>query len=278
LSKASKLHPASRAIHLKWVLGFFYEINSKEKQMQEELMTASQVGWMSYLLIFLALVLIVLIVLSVLRAVKWRKQSQEGWSTLYSVLAVYILIYGGFLLVMDPSSNEPWLMLSMPIAILAGKLIADPLIRAKQVWLPWTIVVLLFIYNYLGGIGLIQDGDYDYNRVKGRWLTENAKGSDLIISLGPMSFVRYIDYYTPSQVVNYEEQFRKDRILLDTLTEFRNNIYLTADMINPPKAITYRTGISGRKLDSLYTYYGYSVIPVDSVNGLITYKLTRNEY
>jgi hypothetical protein len=248
------------------------------KVMQEELLTASQVGDWSYVLIVLAVILGILFVVSLLFAVRHIRKNGLGWSAIYSVLLLMIIIYGGFLLFMDPSSNEPWLMLTIPLAILIAKCIIEPLVEQGKYIIPWAFILVFLVYNYIGGIGLLKDRNYDYNYLKSAWLNRNTESSDIIFSLGPMSFVRYLDYYAAAPAYNFEEQYRRRDLMLDTLDTFGNAIYLSADMMNPPRAISYRSGITMDKLDSVYRHYNYTVEAIDSTNGFKTYKLVKDEY
>ncbi len=248
------------------------------KVMQEELLTASQVGDWSYVLMVLAVILGLLFVLSIIYAFRHIRHIGLGWTGFYNVLLLLIAIYGGFLLFMDPSSNEPWLMLTIPLAILMAKVIVQPLVEQGRHIIPWTFILVLLVYNYIGGIGLLQDRETDYNYLKSAWLNNNSKASDLIFSLGPMSFVRYLDYYAAAPAYNFEEQYRRSDLMLDTLDHFDGTIYLSSDMMQPPRAISYRSGITLDKLDSVYRSYNYRVVPVDSTNGFTTYKLVKNEY
>jgi len=248
------------------------------KVMMEELLTASQVNGWSYFLIVLVLLLVTLFLFLVINAIREIRRSGLEWTGFYWVMTALIDIYGGFLLVMDPSSNEPWLILSIPIAIILGKLLIQPLGRRGSLIIPWTFVLILGVYNYIGGIGLLQNRNVDYNFLKADWLNNHTGSNDLVLSLGPMSFVRYIDYYSKASVYNYEEQFMKGNVMIDTLHGHEGNIYLTNDMITPPRAITFRSKITAAKLDSLYRYYQYIVQPVDTSSGFVTYKLVKNEH
>ncbi len=245
------------------------------KVVQEEFLTASQVGNMSYFLILLCVILGLLLLSGVFYTIKYFRQNGISKTLFTTVLIFIVILYGGFLVVMDPSSNEPWIMLSIPLAVLIGYYLFLPLYGLNKKWIVNGILILVLLINYFGGIGLLRDPAYDFNRLKSEWLSEHVQEGDLILSLGPMSFIRYLNYYTKGDAYNYEEQLMMKKPILDSISSFQGDIYITEDMINPIPAITFRSGITSEVLDSVYSVYSYIPVPVDTSNKFVTYKLLK---
>lgn len=259
---ASVLVIASNMMSVLWIFGFeeatSFIINGfPHKVIEEEVFLAQQIGSIKYFLLLVLAMAIVLFGWLVGNAVKERSTFSISRFRILLVLFLWVLLYGGFLMVMDPTSNEPWLMLQIPIIILFGALLFEPLKRSQH-WIIYSFLFLIFLNNWLGGMYLLKDIRYDYYYQKSQWLISNATGKDYIISYGPVSFIRYMRYHTDAEVINLEEEQKTAINLLQNAGKLNGGkIYLSENIFHPPRAILYRSQFDVGQLFDIYEDRGY---------------------
>lgn len=191
-----------------------------------------------YGLVLISFILVGILVVSIYRSVKYRKY----WSRnpLYRVLIIWIAVYSLMLLIMDPSSSEPWLIINVPLMILFGGWLIPSKKSGGNRALSILFVLCLFLMNLFGGILLFRDKTYDLTRKRSEWLIRHAGPHDLVIFLGPVSMGYYLSYYGEMQVLDLETKYEEvDRILTDPRL-VDGSIYVTADVKDPFAAISYR--------------------------------------
>ena len=269
----------SNILSLMWVFGFndattFIIDEFPHKVIQEELYLAQQIGREKYLLLGVMCLLALVFLALVINAIRKRGVYRMGRFRILAIMALWTLVYGGFLLLMDPTSNEPWLMLQIPILVFFGALLIEPLPKNQQ-WLAPTFLVLVFINNTVGGMNLLRNMEYDYYYQKSRWLINNTTSEDYIISYGPMSFIRYLRYYTDAEVLNMEEGQERALEVLKEPEKISGEVYLSENIFHPPPAIMYRSQVNVIALFKLYEEKGYQtkLISEEEDNRFATYKL-----
>ncbi|UII30967.1 hypothetical protein LVD17_21985 [Fulvivirga ulvae] len=259
---ASALVIASNIMSVLWVFSFeeatSFIINGfPHKVIEEEVFLAQQVGNIKYFLLLVLTASIILFGWLVGNAIKERKAFSISRFRILLVLFLWVLLYGGFLMVMDPTSNEPWLMLQIPIIILFGALLIEPL-KPKQQWVIYGFLLLIFINNSLGGMNLLKDNRYDFYLQKSKWLISNTTDKDYIISYGPVSFIRYMRYHTEAEVINLEEERESAINLLQNADRLNGGkVYLSENIFHPPRAILYRSRFDVGQLFDIYENKGY---------------------
>ncbi|ELR73342.1 hypothetical protein C900_04194 [Fulvivirga imtechensis AK7] len=268
----------SNILSLMWIFGFeeattFIIDKFPHKVIQEELFLAQQIGREKYLLLGVLCLLALLFIILVVNAIRRRDVFKMGRFRILAIMALWVLVYGGFLLLMDPTSNEPWLMLQIPILVFFGAILIEPLSKSLQ-WIAPTFLVLVFINNTVGGMNLLRQLDYDYYYKKSEWLINNATGDDYIISYGPMSFIRYLRYYTDAEILNMEEGQGRALTVLKTPEKVSGEIYLSENIFHPPPAIMYRSQVNVVSLFKLYEEKGYRTELISGEGDrFATYKL-----
>ena len=277
----SALVIASNIMSVLWIFSFqearaFIIDGFPHKVIEEEIFLAQQVGNFRYLLLLVLAATIALFLWLLINTIVKRKTFSIVRFRILFVLFLWISLYGGFLMIMDPTSNEPWLMLQIPIIILLGAVLIEPLGR-KQRWLAYIFIFFIFINNALGGMGLLMDKEYDYYHQKSKWLRENTTEKDYIITYGPISYIRYLSYITPAEVINLEEdQQDAIEILKEAGKLAEGKVYLSENIFDPPKAILYRSKVDVAELYRIYKDQGYNSALVweEKDEQFETYKIT----
>ena len=259
---ASALVIASNMMSVLWVFSFeeatTFIINGfPHKVIEEEVFLAQQVGSIKYFLLLVLAAVIIIFGWLVGNAISKRRIFSIARFRILLVLFLWVLVYGGFLMIMDPTSNEPWLMLQVPLIILFGALLIEPL-RSNQHWVIYSFLGLIFINNFLGGMSLLKDNEYDFYYQKSKWLVSNVTDKDYIISYGPVSFIRYMRYHTDAEVINLEEQQETAINLLQSADKLKGGtIYFSENIFHPPRAILYRSQFDVGRLFKIYEERGY---------------------
>ncbi|MBL6448905.1 DUF2723 domain-containing protein [Fulvivirga sp. 29W222] len=280
---ASTLVIASNIMSVLWVFSFdeattFIVNGFPHKVIEEEVFLAQQVGELKYFLLLVLVATIVIFCWFVGNAIRKRKNFSVSRFRMLLVLVLWVLLYGGFLMLMDPTSNEPWLMLQVPIIILFGALLIEPLKR-NQYWVIYGFLTLVFINNFLGGMNLLKDIHYDYYYQKSKWLISNATEKDYVISYGPVSFIRYMRYHTDAKVINLEEEQKTAIKLLQNAGKLNGGkVYLSENIFHPPRAILYRSQFDIEQLFNIYKdrEYRSELVWGRDNEQFTTYKLIMN--
>lgn len=269
---------ASNVLSVVWIFSFeeatsFIIEKFPHKVIQEEMYLAQQVGSARYILLAGLAILGCLTLILIINAFLRRKVYQLGRFRILATIILWIAVYGSFLLVMDPTSNEPWLMLQVPFVILIGALLIEPL-QQNHWWIAVAFLGLVFLNNTIGGMNLLRDLDYDYNYKKSQWLVNNSTSDDYIISYGPISYIRYLRYYTDAEILNMEEGQQRAIEVLENAPNLSGDIYISENIFHPPRAIMYRSHVNVMSLFKLYEEKGYRTVKVSSEEGdFSTFKL-----
>jgi hypothetical protein len=239
------------------------------KVIQEEIYLARQIDGYEFILwICLGLMLLILSVM-IVRALIGKLTLSSYQKKAVATVVIWLIIYGSFLMIMDPSSNEPWLMVQVPILILISVLFVKPL-KATRLWLVYSLLFILFINNSVGGMWLLRSSSYDYNKLKIAWLIENTGSDDIILSYGPISFIRYLRYKTKATVIDIEED---SEVAMEVLGNYKSaDIYLTEDVLYPPKAILYRSPKIVDNINGRFKELEIKTVVVSS-GEFVTYRL-----
>lgn len=250
----------------------FIQSTFPHKVMEEEIFLSQQADLIQGLLISVTILFVMLTAFMMVRALIRKLVLTPYQRKTLGSLMIWLLVYAIFLLFMDPSSNEPWLMIQIPLLVGVSVIFVKPL-KSSKLWLPYSLLFLLFINNYFGGIWLLQDPVYDYNKRKAEWLQSNAGSNDIILSYGPISFIRYLRYTTSSEVISIEEELDGS---IEALKYSNGRLFITNGINNTPSAIYYR---SADKVNKFRSAYKSSNLKIRSVNrgNFATYELIPND-
>jgi hypothetical protein len=162
----------------------------------------------------------------------------EGFASI-GVALIWFLGYGGLLLLVEPGNPELWVMGIVPFALLLCGLVMLPLTYDNRLWLPFLMVVMLFVHNGVGGIGVLKNRESDYQYRKSQVLLNLAGSDDVVVTAGNPVFERYLRYHFEGKVV-YLYDLTAEELKRAVLPEPRGNIYVLDDVFNQPRSLTVR--------------------------------------
>lgn len=268
---------ASNIVSVLWIFSADGAVNFirdkfPHKVIEEEIYLAQQINGIEIVMWLCLASLFILLSILIVRAIIIKLILTPYQEKAVGIVVIWLAIYGAFLIFMDPSSNEPWLMVQIPIIILVSVLLVKPL-KNSQLWLVYFLLFLLFINNSIGGIWLLKDSSNDYNKCKVQWLVENTDDNDIILSYGPISFIRYLRYTTSATIIDIEESSD----LAFEILKNRNlkNVYITEDVLDPPEAIQHRSKHIVETVNDIFNQNDLKAVPVSSTE-FMTYELTNN--
>lgn len=96
---------------------------------------------------------------------------------------------------LSPGGREPWIGTLLPLMALFAYFVLGPSFQNGKTRGPIVLVGSFLLYNYFGGMGILQDRQGDYYSAKTSWLSGNATSRDLVLMSGSTwSFLNYLRY------------------------------------------------------------------------------------
>jgi len=121
---------------------------------------------------------------------------QLAWS-----MAVWWVAQAFLALVTQPGSPEVWVFAVLPLGIglTAGMFAGHRVSFSVQTGL---LLCLLALHNYVGGHLINSHEGGDYYAVRGKWVLENMRSEDMVLTADTAGYVRYLAYLAPGRVVD----------------------------------------------------------------------------
>lgn len=178
-----------------------------------------------------------------------RSISLEGfWKNPF---VLWLVVYSAALLIVDPGSPEPWLMIQPALFAVLGIYFFPLIVLHTSKRLLYVLVFVLCLHNIVGGYLFIQKEDEDYTRFQSAWLIKNATANDMVISLGSASAVRYLLYYGEAKVFTGEQQFQQAMLAAKQVHQHGGKIYLTDDFVHPSLTVQRRNAAAFAQVQSM---------------------------
>jgi len=152
----------------------------------------------------------------------------SGW------LLVWVALNAAMVLWKEPDNPELWIFPLPPlllwIAGTAGRILGP--VRALRHLA--TVMVLLAVHNWLGGMRMLADPETDLNR-RIADVVQTVTGEDdiAITGRGPISRT-YLEYYTRTHTIDLQAQLANRRGLVLPADPEGRHIYATSDVFDPP--------------------------------------------
>ncbi|WP_416437932.1 hypothetical protein [Phnomibacter sp. MR] len=206
------------------------------KQLVEEVYTAKQHASLALLAactgaLFFSLALFVI----------WQiRRSISLHGFLKNPFSLWLVMYTIALLIVDPGSPEPWLMIQPALFAVFGIYFFPLIVKHTSKQLLYALVIVLCLHNFVGGYLFIKNPNEDYTRFQSAWLINNATEKDMVISLGSASAVRYLLYYGQAKVFTGEQQFAQAMLAAKQVHQQGGKIYLTDDFVHPSATVQRR--------------------------------------
>lgn len=177
-----------------------------------------------------------------------RFQLPTGLATI-GVVAVWFFVYAGILLFIEPGNPELWVMGLVPLYLLFCGLVLLPLTVDNRLWLPFGMMILLFVHNGMGGMKLLGDPAKDYQRQKAAWILEYASSGDVVITAGDPVFERYLRYHFKGQVV-YLYRWTGEQFITGKFPVAEGSVYVMGDVFNQLKSLQVRFPEQTKQIDA----------------------------
>ena len=167
-----------------------------------------------------------------------RFQLPSGMATV-AVAIIWFLGYAGLLLCIEPGNPELWVMGLIPFWLIFCGLVLLPLTVDNRLWLPFAMLLMLFIHNGSGGIGVLGDPEKDYQFQKAKWIMEHASVDDVVVTAADPVFERYLRYYCKGQVV-YLYDWTPVQLRNGDLPPTEGETYVMGDIFTQIKSLRIR--------------------------------------
>ncbi len=107
---------------------------------------------------------------------------------------------------LDPTSREPWVMSVPPLVILFAVYVFDPVARMEKGNALALFLCTLLLYNFFGGMGMIQSRAGNFQEARTAWLRANASPKDAVLfgeQENDRRMKRYLLYVDGLQIFTY---------------------------------------------------------------------------
>jgi hypothetical protein len=167
-----------------------------------------------------------------------RFQVPKGMATLLVAL-VWFIGYAGLLLLIEPGNPELWVMGLIPLWLLFCGAVLLPLTVDNRLWLPFAMLLILFIHNGKGGIGVLGDPEKDYQSQKAAWILEHATAGDIIVTAADPVFIRYLRYHH-SGAIAYLYDLPLEELEAGRVPDSEGTVYIMGDVFEQIRSLQVR--------------------------------------
>jgi hypothetical protein len=102
----------------------------------------------------------------------------------------------------EPSNPEMWICALPPFWLLAAWVWREvPEGRWRSRW-PACLAAIMLLHNWLGGMLPVRSPHGDYCRQKGRWVLQQVRSGDLIVTAESHSFVTFLRHFSSAEVLD----------------------------------------------------------------------------
>ncbi|NLX27181.1 MAG: hypothetical protein GXY61_14685, partial [Lentisphaerae bacterium] len=155
------------------------------------------------------------------------------------VVFLWFAGYAGLLLFIEPGNPELWVMGLLPLWLLFCGLVLLPLTVDNRLWLPFLLLLVLFVHNGVGGIGVLGDPSKDYQQQKAKSVLAHAGSNDVVVTAGSPVFERYLRYQFPGKVI-YLYDLSEEQLSDAILPVNSHNIYILDDVFHQHRSLITR--------------------------------------
>lgn len=160
---------------------------------------------------------------------------------LWAALACWFTLHAWLVVRVEPGNPEMWIMALPPLTALfcAAGLTTLDLSLAQR--LAASLVVLLVLHNYGGGMRLLQDPNGDYNAQKARPVLAAAGKGDIVLTAENPVFVSYLRYWSEATIENmWNWSAEQTQVRYAALSSSGRRLFALADAFAPPPSMLKR--------------------------------------
>ena len=208
-----------------------------DKIVVEEVFAASRAGWLTsvpYVTLPVLAAVTVWILASARRSGARGLGNAATW-----LLAAWVLSLGGLLMLLEPSSVEPWTLTLPALFLLIGRFVLEP---ASSRVAPAVFAVLLTafaLHNSLAGIGVVYSAEGDYYAVLLGPAAADARPTDLLLTTN-RKLATYVANETSLPVSNLSAHDPPSVDEIESRLGSGGRLFVAEDVASPPPAIARR--------------------------------------
>lgn len=234
-----------------WMLGFDVVVEwvgrtFPGKQPDNVLYQAAHSGVLPQIALFLLGPLLAIFGLLAVTALRHRHRTWAG--PIVTLKLWWFVIYFAFCFSLAPFSYEAYIMLIPALAGLAAVWVAEPVVAAGRSWFLASALVLFGVFNWAGGLAIVNGTESDYVKRRSEWVVTHGKPGDVVI-VGPghHETFTYVRYLTETNVV----KVKNPNILkvVERALASGKHVFAFGEIIHPLKR--RRTGPVGKVAEAL---------------------------
>jgi len=232
----------SDVIAMGWVFGHPAVVNAlrtvfPDKVVVEEVFAASRAGWLT------SVPLVTLPILGVtalgMGAAALRARRIPRVTSDVACLAGWGLLFGGALMVFDPSSVEPWTLVLPPLFLLGTRYLLEPAARVVPGWIVPVMLAAFIAHNTLAGIGIVFSAEGDYCAVLAAPAARDARPGDLLITTNRKLAV-YVRNETNLDATNVAFAGPPTDVEVQDRLSRGSRVFISDDVAEPSPAVVRR--------------------------------------
>jgi hypothetical protein len=208
-----------------------------DKIVVEEVFAASRAGWLAAVPLVTLPVLVVAgswVGVAAARAKPRPRLTPEVWALLGWGAA-----FGGLLMLLDPSSIEPWTLVLPPFVLLSARFVLEPARALVPRWVIFALVAALVAHNVLAGIGIVFSRDGDYYAVLMRSVASDVRPHDLVLTTN-RKLVQYVEAETHVAARNVAHDGPPSDDEIAERIAKGGRVFVSDDVVAPPSAVARR--------------------------------------
>ncbi len=175
---------------------------------------------------------------------RWRRRGASAaiWTPFSLATVVWLLLYAGAVIRTESGSPELWIMALIPFWLLAGVLLSgagDFERNGKGLRVVWCWAAALCLHNLAAGLLPVMPAKSDYHAQKSKWLVENARADDLILTSYEPILIFYLNYFAEAEVLVSSRESLEE--LDERLGLVQGKAYAVNTFFQPLNSMLYRS-------------------------------------
>lgn len=162
--------------------------------------------------------------------------------TLFFVFS--LLLHGAVVMWLDPGVIDVWVLAVPAVVVLFTVLVLEPSIQSGSRRSAISLVIVVALWNWFGGVGMFKSEAGDYYAAESAWLRKNLRDDDLVImSSTTYRHRKYFDYNLPGEVLVLGTQCGPGgpeaaiRQMAGARAAASGRIFVTQAFVEPPKKL-----------------------------------------
>lgn len=135
-----------------------------------------------------------------LTALAWvlarRSKRNRPLGATEAAVLVWLAGQAVIVLTIDPAGLEPWIPSVLPVFILVGVRLLEPLVVQGYERVGIALVAVFLVHNWFAGLGVQYSAEHNYRDVRADPILPTIGAEDLLVVGNDWAFKRYLDYRT----------------------------------------------------------------------------------